>query len=50
MGANPVIEAMTKQLEAQLEANRLLEAIAANIDNSENGDFTKDGYHGDMSD
>jgi len=50
VGANPVIEAMTKQLEAQLEANRLLEAIAANIDNSEQGDFTKDGYHGDMSD
>ena len=51
VGANPVIEAMSKQLEAQLEANRILESIAAGGSNGAENDFTKNGtYHGDMSD
>jgi len=51
VGANPVIEAMSKQLEAQLEANRILESIAAGGTNGAENDFTKNGtYHGDMSD
>lgn len=51
VGANPVIEAMSKQLEAQLESNRILEQIAAGVPSSNSGDFTKGGtYHGDLSD
>ncbi len=42
VGPNPVIEAMSKQLEAQLEANRILEQIAAGVPSSNSGDFTKD--------
>ena len=42
---------MSKQLEAQLEANRILESIAAGGSNGAENDFTKNGtYHGDMSD
>jgi hypothetical protein len=42
VGPNPVIEAMSKQLEAQLESNRILEQIAAGVPSSNSGDFTKD--------
>jgi hypothetical protein len=51
VGPNPVIEAMSKQLEAQLESNRILEQIAAGVPSGNSGDFTKGGtYHGDLSD